>query len=170
MTSCNRTAVLAATAMLTAALGAGTASAAPVTTSADAKAKVLKQISVTKSADLDFGTVVVGTAAGTVGVASDGTLACDAALTCTGSTSAAAFTISGSKNEFVTITGDNSVTLKNADDSTKTMTASLTRSAGSLKLSTTGGGTFAVGGTLSVGASQTDGLYSGAFNVTVNYQ
>lgn len=166
----NKTILFAVTAACAAALAASPAQAAPATASADAKAKVLKQISVTKTADLDFGTVVVSTTAGSVGIATDGTLSCDAALTCSGSTSAAGFSISGSKNEMVTISGDNSVTLRNAADNTKTMIASLSRSAGSLKLNATGGGNFAVGGTLSVAASQTDGLYQGSFNVSVDYQ
>ncbi|HEV2747158.1 MAG TPA: DUF4402 domain-containing protein [Allosphingosinicella sp.] len=161
---------MAGTAVFAVTLGAGAVQAAPATASADAKAKVLKQISVTKTADLDFGTIVVSTTAGTVAIATDGTLSCAAALTCSGSTSAAGFTISGSKNEFVTISGDNSAVLKNADDNSKTMTASLDRSAETVKLNNTGGGSFTVGGTLSVAASQVDGLYQGSFNVTVDYQ
>ena len=158
------------TAACAAALAASPSQAAPATASADAKAKILKQISVSKTADLDFGTVVVSTTAGTVGISTDGTLSCDAALTCSGATSAAGFSISGSKNEMVTVSGDNSVTLRNTEDNTKTMTAALSRSAASLKLSNVGAGSFAVGGTLSVAASQADGLYEGSFDVTVDYQ
>lgn len=149
---------------------AGAAQAAPATASASAKAKILKQISVSKAAELDFGTIVVSTTAGSVGIGTDGGLTCDAALTCSGATSAAAFNIAGSKNEFVTISGDNNVTLKNADDATKTMVASLTRSDASLKLSNSGSGSFTVGGELAIAASQTDGVYEGSFNVTVDYQ
>ena len=48
------------------------------------------------------------------------------------------------------------------------MTATLTNDGGG---SLTGGtDTFNVGGTLSVGASQTAGSYSGTYTVSVNYQ
>ena len=170
MTRSYRTAALAVTALFAAGLGATVASAAPVTATAQAKAKVLKQISVTKAADLDFGTIVVSTSAGTVAIDAAGSRTCDAALTCSGTVSAAAFAIGGTKNEAVTITSDPSVTLINALDGSQTMTAALVRSANGLTLDNSGKGSFNVGGTLSVAASQLDGLYSGDFNVTVDYQ
>lgn len=170
MTRLYRAAAMTATAMLAAGLGSTVATAAPFTATAQAKAKVLKQISVTKAADLDFGTIVVSTSAGTVAIDASGSRTCDAALTCSGTVSAAAFTIGGTRNEAVTITSDAAVTLINADDGSQTMTASLVRSANGLTLSNAGKGTFNVGGTLSVAASQLDGLYSGDFNVTVDYQ
>lgn len=168
MTKKFQAAALAGTLVL--AFGTTVANAAPFTASAQARAKVLKQISVTKTADLNFGTIVVGAAAGTVAIAADGSRACDAALTCSGTVSSAAFDISGSKKEVVTITSDALVTLVNADDATQTMTASLARSANSATLTNAGAASFNVGGTLSVAASQLDGNYTGNFNVTVDYQ
>jgi hypothetical protein len=53
------------------------------------------------------------------------------------------------------------------------MTSTLTYSATSVTLTNgpgTVGGSFQVGGTLSVGANQASGDYAGAFNVTANYQ
>ena len=49
-----------------------------------------------------------------------------------------------------------------------TMTSTLTYSAATVTLGATGG-SFQVGGTLSVGANQAAGDYTGTFNVTANY-
>ncbi len=165
-----RAATLAATAMLVLGFQAGAAGAAPVTATAQAKAKVLKQISVSKSADLNFGTVVVSNTAGTVVIDADGVRNCGSGLTCSGATAAGAFTIAGTKNENVTISASPSVQLTSAEDSSVKMTATLALSTAALKLSNGGAGVFNVGGTLAVGASQADGLYEGSFNVTVDYQ
>lgn len=150
-------------------LQAGMAQAAPVTASATAKARILRQITVTNTSDLDFGTVVVGATASTVAVSAAGARTCGASLTCTGTTTSANFDISGSNNAVVTIGGDNSVTLANGTGGT--MTAALSRSASTLTLANSAiGGSFQVFGTLSVGASQADGAYTGTFNVNVDYQ
>jgi hypothetical protein len=151
-------------------LSAGVAHAAPATASATASARVLQQITVTNTSDLDFGTVVAGTAASTVAISAAGTRTCGSGLTCTGTVSSANFNINGTRNTVVTITGDNTVSLANGSGGT--MSASLTRSASTLTLASAGpvGGSFQVGGTLNLGANQADGAYSGTFNVTVDYQ
>ncbi len=149
------------------ALSAGTAHAA--TASASAKAKILKQITVAKTADLDFGTIVSGTSASTVIVSTGSARTCGTGLTCTGTVTAASFDVSGTNNAVVTVTGDNTVALANGTGGT--MSASLTRSATTLTLTNAAvGGTFQVGGTLSLAANQADGAYTGTFNVTVDYQ
>ncbi len=50
------------------------------------------------------------------------------------------------------------------------MTATLVESAATATLDGTGAATFTVGGTLSVAASQAEGVYLGTFNVTADYQ
>jgi hypothetical protein len=150
-------------------LSAGMAQAAPVTASATAKARILKQITVTNTSDLDFGTIVAGTSASTVAVSTGSVRTCGAGLTCTGTVTSANFDITGTNNTVVAITGDNSVTLANGTGGT--MAASLTRSASTLTLTNSAiGGSFQVGGTLSLAANQADGAYTGTFNVTVDYQ
>lgn len=149
-------------------LSAGVAHAAPVTATATAKARVLKQITVTNTSDLDFGTIVTGAAA-SVGVSTGGVRTCGAGLTCTSTVSAANFNISGTNNEVVTITGDNTVALSNGTGGN--MTATLTRSATTITLVNSAiGGSFQVGGTLPLAAAQPDGNYIGTFSVTVDYQ
>lgn len=151
-------------------LQAGIAQAAPVTASATAKARILRQITVTNTSDLDFGTVVVGASASTVQVSALGVRSCGSGLTCSGTTTAANFDVSGSNNAVVTIDGDNTVTLSNGLGGT--MTASLVRSAATLTLANSGpiGGSFQVSGTLNINAGQADGAYTGSFNVSVDYQ
>lgn len=157
-------AVVAAVAMT-----AGTAHAASAT--GTAKAKILRQITLTNTSDLQFATVISGATASTVAVSTAGAVTCGANLTCTGTTTAANFDIQGTNNAVVLVGGDASVSL--AGDLGGTMSAALTYSATSVTLNAgpgTVGGSFQVGGTLSVGANQTSGNYEGTFNVTANYQ
>lgn len=143
--------------------------AAPAQTSATAKARVLKQLTISRNADLDFGTIVHGAAASTVIVNSAGAATCGAGLTCTGSTSAADFTVTGTNNTIVTVSAPATVNLTNG--ATGSMTASLAAPA-TLALGNSGstGTPLRFGGTLNVGASQEDGAYSATFNVSVDYQ
>jgi Mat/Ecp fimbriae major subunit len=147
------------------ALLSGTAHAASAT--ATARANILKQVTVTNTSDLQFGTIVTGAAPATVLVNASGGRTCGVGLTCTGTTTAAGFTVTGTSGQIVTIDADASVALTNGSGGT--MSAVLTESAVVMTLGATGG-TFTVGGLLSVGASQADGAYAGTFNVTVNYQ
>lgn len=151
--------------MLVAALGANSAHAA--TAQADAKARVLTQVSVSKVAgqDLDFGAVVPGISDSTVQISATGARSCGATLTCSGTTAAAGFTISGALGETVTIASDPGVTLNSGGNS---MSATLAPSITSLVLDGSDG--FTVGGTLTVLSMQAAGNYVGQFDVTVNYQ
>ena len=64
------------------ALGAGTA-----------KAKILRQITLTNTSDLQYATVISGATASTVAVSTAGGVTCGTGLTCTGTTTAANFNI-----------------------------------------------------------------------------
>ncbi len=135
------------------------------TATAQAKAQILRQITVTKTSDLDFGTIVTGAAASTVIVSTTGARTCGVGLVCTNATTAAGFGIVGTTGAIVTIASDPTVSLTSGANS---MTATLLTSAATRTL--TGTDAFTVGGTLAVGASQADGAYAGTFTVTVNYQ
>lgn len=156
---------------IVAAIGVTSTAAQAASTTATAKARILRQITLTNTSDLEFATIVSGATAGSVAVSTAGTRTCPTALTCTGTTTAANFNIQGTNNAVVLIGGDNSVSLSNGSGGT--MSASLDYSTNSVTL-TAGpgsvGGSFTVGGTLSVGATQAEGTYSGIFNVTANYQ
>lgn len=158
-------AALASSVLVASAMGANAANAA--TASADAKANILQQVTVTSDgSDLDFGTIVSGASAGTVAVSALGARSCTASIVCSGTTTAAGFNVSGTENATVTVSTDTSVTLTNVNSDT--MSASLTPSVTSIVLD--GTDAFTVGGTLSVAAGQADGAYVGNFDVTVSYQ
>ncbi len=138
---------------------------------ATARAKILKQVTVTNTSDLQFGTIVKAPGTATVSIDSTGARTCGAGLTCTGTTSAADFGVGGTVGEVVTVSSDATVSMTNGAGGN--MTATLTPSATTLTLGAlTAGynGTFSVGGALTIAAAQADGVYSGTFNVTVNYQ
>lgn len=164
---------LAGSAVLAMGLGATSAQADPVTRQVTAKAKVLKQITVTKNSDLDFGTVLAGTA-GTVAINANGARTCTGVqcITTTGNTgTSASFTVTGTNNQVVTVTTPQTpLTLSNGAGGT--MSASITPvSAFNLGNSGSTGTNFGVGGTLTVSATQADGVYtSPSFDVTVDYQ
>lgn len=162
-TTFNKLALLS-TAVFAIGLGATTATAASI--NATAKAKVIAKVSLTKQSDLDFGQIVTGAAASTVDISQANVRTCGTGLTCVGTSTAGNFTVFGQNNEIVRVSVPASVTLNNTSG-TGTMTATL-------NLGTTGQGAgvaFRVGGTLSVGANQTEGVYaSNDFAVTADYQ
>jgi hypothetical protein len=158
-------AVLAGSAMLALGLSANAAQAATAT--ANAKAQILKAITVTKTADLDFGTVVSGAAAANVTLTSAGALTCGAGLVCAGTPVVGAFGVTGTTAQVVNVSTTNaSLTGPGA-----AMAATLSSSVSSLTLTGIAAtDAFKVGGVLTVGANQVEGVYAGSFTVTVNYQ
>lgn len=156
----------AAAAAMFAALGMGATSAHAATASATAKAKILRQVTVTNSSDLQFGTIVTGASAATVAINAAGVRTCGAGLVCSGTSTAAAFAVTGTTGQIVTVSVPATISLTSG---TNSMSATLAASAASLTL-VANAGSFSVGGTLSVGANQADGDYAGTFSATVNYQ
>lgn len=150
-----------------AALGLGTTAVQAATASATARAKILRQVTITNTTALQFGTIVTGTAASTVVISSAGTRACGTGLVCSGASSAAGFNVTGTSGQVVAVSVPSTVTLTTtAGDS---MTASLAASASTVTLASNAG-SFSVGGTLAVGANQADGDYEGTFVATADYQ
>lgn len=155
------------------AMGMSASAANAASETALAKARILREIQLDNTSDLEFATIISGATADTVVVSTAGTRTCGGTLTCTGTTTSANFDIQGTNNAVVLVGGDSSVTLTETVGGTATMTASLVYSTGSVTLTQgpgTVGGSFKVGGTLSVGANQLSGAYEGTFNVTANYQ
>ena len=150
-----------------AALAMNASAAHAATATGTAKAKILRQITLTNTSALQYATIISGATASTVSVSTSGAATCGAGLTCTGTTTAANFDVQGTSGAVVLVGGDSSVTLNGSLGGT--MTSSLTYSSANITLGATGG-SFQVGGTLNVGANQAAGDYSGTFNVTANYQ
>ncbi len=155
--------VFALTGVITLGLGASAANAA--TAQAFAKANIVKQITITKNADLDYATIVTGATASTVVVSPAGVRTCGAGLVCSGSPLAANFTVVGTVGQIALVTVPGTVSLTSAGN---TMSSTLVSSAATMTLAASN--TLTVGGTLSVGANQVEGVYSGQFTVNVDYQ
>jgi hypothetical protein len=162
-----------------AAVGAALASAvafsgaanAAASASANANAEILTTISVVKDQDMDFGQVAVNGADTLVISADEGNpAACPANLICAGARVPAKFTISGTAGVGTTA-------------SVRQASISLTSGANSMTLGSftvffpngntldaAGEAQVNVGGSLGVGASQAAGLYTGSFDLDVEYQ
>lgn len=154
------------------AMGFSASAAHAANATASARANILRSVSITKTADLDFGTIAPSnTAVSTVQVNAAGGVTCGTGLVCSGATSAAGFEISGANGQTVAITADASVTLNNTTTPGTTMTASLTPNSSTMLLTATpANNAFKVAGTLSVAPGQAEGAYAGTFTVNVNYQ
>lgn len=148
----------------------GTANAA-ASAQASANAEILSTISVVKDQDMDFGQIAVNGAATLVISADESNpAACPANLICAGARVPAKFTISGTSGVGVTAavrqasvslaSGANSMTLNN-------FTVFFPNGN---TLDVAGDAQVNVGGSLGVGAAQAAGLYTGTFDVDVEYQ
>jgi hypothetical protein len=140
---------------------------------ATVNATVVKPLTLKWVQNLDLGTIVLGPgtwSGATVGISRTGAFSCtNANVTCTGATKVAKYNASGTNNQTVRITAPN-VTLVNQNDPTKTLILAVD-SPGSILLTNSGnpGIDFSLGGSISLSSSTAGGVYSGTFNVTVDY-
>ena len=164
----------AAAGMAMASLGVASTANAATSDTADVTAEILTALSVAvDSTDntLDFGQIAPGASAATIVVAPDGTMTggCPTAVICAGSTNAPSFDVVGNPNALVYVTFTNaSETLSNGTDS-MTVDTFTTDGSGQLTLDGSGDGSFTVGGSLGVAASQAAGVYTGTLEVNVAY-
>jgi hypothetical protein len=137
-----------------------------------ATAVIQKSIDITKTKDLDFGTVTMGATLSsetvTVGATSGSTASCGSVqLVCTGTSQPAAFDVSGVGTQTVNLTYTTvPTTLKNASNDT----VAITLNKPSTVALTNGAGTFYVGGQITVLSTTKPGSYSADFDVTAAYQ
>lgn len=154
----------------------GAAVAAMVSTSANAATQtataevdIIAAVTLTQDAGLDFGVVATSAVAGTVIMPTGtDTRTCSAGVTCaTGTARRAQFTVSNATSGYlVNIAVPTSTTL---NFSGNVMNLSLVPSMTSFT-STGADQVFYVGGTLSVGANQAAGTYTGTYSVSADYQ
>ena len=124
-------------------------------------------ISISATADMDFGTMTPTGAAGTVTVTPAGARSSVNVDLLGGTPSAASFDVTGEGNAAYSITLPSSDTLTSGAN---TMTVDTFTDDAGVNPSLGGGSdTFNVGATLSVSDTQASGPYSGTFDVTVNY-
>jgi hypothetical protein len=138
------------------------------TASANATVNIVSPLSLVNNTGLDFGTVVGPFAGQVVHVDTTGARNC-AGLTCSGSPTAASFTVTGTPDQAVTLTIPNSVTLNGSVSGSLNVDLSGDKPADPT-LDSAGSATFAVGGKLTIPAGTVDGVYSNTFDVTANYQ
>lgn len=139
----------------------------PDSAQGSAAAEIVAPISVEADPNggtLNFGRIVAGAGAQTVTVDGAGTRTGSIPANLLGgiTPSAALFNVTGEAGLGYNVTVDPSVTMG-------TMTASLLAYPGDGYSLVGGSDSFTVGGTLSVGANQTAGTYTGTFNVQVQY-
>lgn len=163
-------------------LGLGGVASAAIGT-ATAQVSVLTVGTIQKTADLDFGSIIATTTAGTVIVTPAGVRSSTGGAVLAGSSfSAAAFTGRGSRrNQQIIVTLPTSILITHAGG-TQTMTVNNFTMGTSPTLAAVAAGRrfrilpadatfeFPVGATLIVGATQMSGAYAGLFTVDVAYQ
>jgi hypothetical protein len=162
---------LSAGALIAATLASTPAVAA--TDDARSRATVLRPITVVRTGDLDFGTILRGTTAGRVVInASTGARTVTGGVLVAGGTPRrATFTITGTPRRVVTIRlTPTSTTLTNGNGGTMLVNAFTLNGSANRRLSATGSIALGVGARLNVAANQADGNYTGTFNLTINYQ
>ena len=137
---------------------------------ANATVNIVSPLTLTNTAGLNFGTVVGPFAGQTVRVSTLSARTCGG-LVCSGnaSVSAAKFNVTGgTASQNLAVTVDPSVSLISGAN---TLTVDLTTDLPSgVVTDGTGKASFAVGGSLPIPTGTPDGVYSGTFNVQVDYQ
>lgn len=158
-----------------AAAAAVVAAAAPAhaaSVNAQAKAKVLKPLTLTAIQDFDLGVLVLSRtwSGATVRLSRAGVLTCPANVTCSAARQVATYNLSGSNQQTVIINTPD-VTLVNQSDSTKTLTMTVD-GPGTVLLTNSGppGTNFSLGGSITVNSTTVGGDYVGTFQVTAEYQ
>ena len=147
---------------------------AQVSATANTSATVITPIAISKTVDMNFGSIAVSpTVAGTVVLATGGTRTKTGGVTLpavTGTVTAAAFTVSGLGTSTYAITLPTSIVLNGTPSGTMTVNTFVSNPSGTGAL-TAGSQTLQVGGTLVVGAAQAAGTYTNTtdMTVTVNY-
>jgi hypothetical protein len=139
------------------------------TDTASASVTIVSAISITKTVDMNFGDVVQG--AGTVVLATNNgrTATSNTKLGNAAGAAAASFTIDGDSGGTYAITLPSSAITLTGTGTSMTADTFVSDHVGGTGTLTGGTDTVLVGATLHVGATQTSGLYTGSFDVTVAY-
>lgn len=157
------------------ALTAVPANAASPSAQANATAKIYHPLTITKKSDLDFGVIVLsGTtfAAETVTVGTGGTVtACGVStdLTCSGTPKAAAFTLKGNNNALVTFSSP-AFSLTSGSNTLAVTPSSTSQTVNLGAGGDTTGVDVPLGASVSVASTTPEGVYSGTWTVTADYQ
>jgi hypothetical protein len=156
------------------ALTSAPALAATPTTQATATARIVQPLTLDSVRNLDLGTIVLsGTApyTDTVGITQAGVFSCGTDLTCSGTTQTAQYAATGTRDQTLTVSVSPTIPLVNQTQVSPDLTLTVDApAAGSVVLDSTGNVTFDVGGSIQVSDTTADGVYTGTFDVTADYQ
>ena len=133
---------------------------------------IVRPIAITSTATLQFGKFVQPTAAATVTISTAGAQGFSGVTTVGSQTfSAASFLVTGDGAAVFSVSSPGTFSMSNGASATIAATDTASIATGTLSSTTgnVGSLTFAVGGGLSLTASQAIGSYTGTFNVTVTY-
>ncbi len=163
-----------AAALAALAVAAQTANAASPATQATANAKIYRPLTISSVQNLNFGLIVL-TAANfsgeIVSLSQAGTLTCGSApgvlLTCSGTPQAAQYKLVGTNNAIVTISSPG---FNLTGPGTLAFTPNAPTSVNLGSAGSTTGVIFSVGGSITLASTTPDGVYTGIFQVTANYQ
>ena len=170
--------ICAAATLIAVAVAAPAMAQSTASTTGAGSITIIRPLTITKNADLKFGTVVrPGTGSGTAVVSAAGVRSVTGGVVglASGDTpSASQFTVSGEGGQSISVTIPASFTMANGSDSlTVTTNNNLTGSASSQTLSNALGaaGTlvFNVGGSVPITSTTTTGAYVGTFTVSAAY-
>lgn len=159
------------------AIGVSTQAVEAATTGVPIQAIVLDPVQITQTRTLNFGSLTESGAGGSVVVDNTDTITPGGAVTSIGGTiQAGGFTLKGSTGRQIDITGPASVNITNGTTNMAVGSFTINGAAGtinatafthSLAAATETG--FRLGGTLTVGAGQASGTYTGTVTITANY-
>ena len=150
------------------------AAAVSPATQATANAKIYKPLTISKVQNLDFGVIVLtgaSFAGEVVSMSQAGVVTCGSSpgvlLTCSGAPQAAKYHLVGTNNAIVTVTSPG-FNLTGPGTLAFTSNAPATVNLGASGSST--GVDFSIGGSITLASTTPDGVYSGTFAVTADYQ
>lgn len=142
----------------------------PATTDAGGKALILIPLTLTKVNDLDFGIVIPSSSSGTISIAADGSgqsVTGGVIPVPSGPGSRAVFAGAGTAGQQVLIFLAPPANL--SDGAGHSMPISLSLENSRVNIDSTRAFSVGVGGTVTVGANQAEGLYTGLFTVLAQY-
>jgi len=141
------------------------------TGSAEASVTLITPISITKTADLSFGTFVASASSGTITLSPGGVVSTGGGVTeiSGGDVSAAAFSVAGETGQSyqITLPSADVILTGTAAENSLTLNTFTSNPTDTGVIGTDG--TVSVGGTLTVPANSQADTYTGTFDVTVNY-
>jgi hypothetical protein len=156
---------LSLAATLVAGFGVLSGAAMAATATGNASATVLTPIAVSETTALNFGTLSANASGGSVLITAAGVRTPSGTVVVTsGAFSAAAFTVTGTGNATFGITYPSAFNVSNGAN-----TMSVTVAGASTGTLASGTVVVPVGGTLTVGAAQAAGAYTGTYPLTVEY-